>query len=106
MPNPLHTLVHVFKDHFTTEDKDIYINTIKLLDHAATELDQYEYETNGEGEAILQDLNESVHDYNKSQREEEEIEADDDDIKELDRENDDDDIDVVVDSPNTEGKVT
>ena len=101
MPNPLHALVHVFKDHFTTEDKDIYIDTIKLLDHCATELDKFEYETDGEGETILQDLNESVNEYNKSLREEEDApETDDDDIKDLDRENDDDD------EPTTEDKVT
>jgi len=93
MPNPLHTLVHVFKDHFTTEDKDIYIDTIKLLDHCATELDKYDYETDGEGEQILRDLSDSVDEYNKSLREEdvEEVETDDDDIKELDREDEDDD---------------
>lgn len=94
MPNPLHTLVHVFKDHFTTEDKDIYIDTIKLLDHCATELDQFEYETNGEGETILQDLNESVSEYNKSLREEDIPETDDDDIEELDRE-----VEVDEDEP-------
>lgn len=96
MPNPLHTLVHVFKDHFTTEDKDIYIDTIKLLDHCATELDQFEYETNGEGETILQDLNESVSEYNKSLREEDIPETDDDDIEELDRE-----VEVDEDEPST-----
>lgn len=101
MPNPLHAITHVFKDHFTTEDKDIYINTINLLDHCATELDKFEYETDGEGEQILQDLNEAVDEYNKSQREEEEVETDDDDIKDLDREDDNDE-----DEPTTEGKVT
>lgn len=96
MSNPLHALVHVFKDHFTTEDKDIYIETIKLLDHCATELDQYDYETNGDGEQILKDLSEAVADYNKSLREEDEVETDDDDIRELNREDDDDEDETTA----------
>ena len=83
MPNPLHTITKVFKDHFTCDDKDIYIETIRLIDYAATETDKYDYETDGDWEKILQELVEAVDEYEKSQREDEdkvEEGSDDDDI--------------------------
>lgn len=110
MPNPLHTITNVFKDHFTTEDKDVYIDTIKLLDYVATELDKFDYETDGEGEQLLKDLKDSVEDYIKSLREDEDAEPtddDDDDDKERNLEDleDDDDTPPITEASNTD-KVT
>lgn len=101
MPNPLHTITKVFKDHFTCDDKDIYIETIRLIDYAATETDKYDYETDGDGEKILQELVEAVDEYEKSQREDEDKvdEGTDDDDVERDLEDLDED-----DKPLTEDK--
>lgn len=113
MPNPLHEITKVFKDHFTCDDKDIYIQTIRLLDFAATELDGYDYETNSEGEAILVELKEDVRDYEKSQIEDDdevETEVDEnDDVERVTEDLDEDELPEPVTGttePAPEGTVT
>lgn len=95
MPNPLHQITNVFKDYFTTEDKDIYIDAIKLLDHCATELDQYEYETDSDGEKLSADLKDSIADYEKSLNSEDE-ENDEDEDEDVRHTEDLDEEDEVV----------
>jgi hypothetical protein len=105
MPNPLHNITNVFKDHFTCDDKDIYIDTIRLLDYVANEVDKYDFETDGEGERILQELLEDVDEYNKSQREDEDKEEEDDN-DDIERNSEDlDDDEPTTEASNTE-KVT
>lgn len=103
MPNPVHTITKVFKDHFTCDDKDVYIQTLRLIDHVATELDQYDYETNGDGQKILQELIEDVDEYEKSQREDEDKEDEIDEDETPARITDDLDDDEPI---STEEKVT
>lgn len=104
MPNPLHKVTQIFKDHFTCDDKDIYIDTIRLIDHCATELDSYDYETNSDGERILGELEESVTEYEKSQREDDEEVIDEGEDEDKERNLEDLDEDEVP--PATEEKVT
>lgn len=114
MPNPFHEITKVFKDHFTCDDKDIYIQTLRLIDHCATELDGYDYETNSDGEEILNELKEDVKDYEKSQIEDDEVdgEVDEDDAPERNLEDLDEDEPVVdkesgkLIEPAPEGTVT
>lgn len=92
MPNPLVTILEVVHKHMTADSDDIYVETLRLIQHAIDETDRQDYETDSDGEKIIGEVEEAVQEYDISQRgDDDEVDGEiDDDDNELDRENADD----------------